>query len=89
MDKLDKRMNRYASELQKFLGESKEEAEKESDSEKIDLDALADELATATEEFVSKIIQIADAHHISQPKILGATAQLFIILSVAAKIKEE
>ena len=65
MDKLDKRMNRYASELQKFLGESKEEAEKESDSEKVDLDALADEFATATEEFVSKIIQIADAHHIS------------------------
>ena len=65
MDKLDKRMNRYASELQKFLGESKEETEKELDKEKIDLDALADELSTVTEEFVSKIIQIADAHHIS------------------------
>ena len=38
MDKLDKRMNRYASELQKFLGESKEETEKESDKEKEDSD---------------------------------------------------
>ena len=40
MDKLDKRMNRYASELQKFLGESAPETVKDLD----DRTALPEEI---------------------------------------------
>ena len=59
------------------------------DSEKMNLDALVDELAPATEEFVSKIMQIANAYHIDRAQILEYAAQVFATLSAAVEIVEE
>lgn len=43
MNKLDKRMNRYASELQKFLGESAPDEAKDSDDRMILLEEIREE----------------------------------------------
>ncbi len=59
------------------------------DNGKTNWGALADELATETEAFVSKITQIAGAYHIGRAQILEDTAQILATLSVAVEIVEE
>ena len=55
----------------------------------MNLEALADELAPATEEFVSKITQIADAYRIGRTQILENAAQVLATLSAVMEIVEE